>query len=306
MSAADVLNGRVPAGALRDKIVFVGTTALGTREVVATPLDTLFAGVEVQATVADNLLEQDFIRRPQLGTMLESQVVLALGIAVARAGDENGLCSGACSVAPVVSRRCGAEPCGCSRPTACSCRRCSPTLGVIPALPVMTLAKFTVERRRADTRAHGKATAQHLMVQTLLSLTEVRDAETGRHSRRTQQYARVLAEQLAAASELPRRTSRRRESICCRASRRFTTSARSAFPITSSTSPARSRLKSSRRCENIRRTAGTSFSRRSRGRRARRRHARHGEGHRLHPSRAVGRKRIPAGLRGRRFLCPGG
>ena len=38
--------------------MFVGTTALGTREVVATPLDTLFAGVEVQATVADNLLQQ--------------------------------------------------------------------------------------------------------------------------------------------------------------------------------------------------------------------------------------------------------
>jgi putative two-component system response regulator len=36
------------------------------------------------------------------------------------------------------------------------------------------------------------------MVQALLSLTEVRDAETGRHSRRTQQYARVLARQLAA------------------------------------------------------------------------------------------------------------
>jgi putative two-component system response regulator len=36
------------------------------------------------------------------------------------------------------------------------------------------------------------------MVQSLLSLTEVRDAETGRHSRRTQQYARLLAEPLAA------------------------------------------------------------------------------------------------------------
>ena len=31
------------------------------------------------------------------------------------------------------------------------------------------------------------------MVQTLLSLTEARDAETGRHSRRTQQYTRLLA-----------------------------------------------------------------------------------------------------------------
>ena len=50
-SAADVLSGAAPARMLRDKIVFVGTTALGTREVVATPLDTLFAGVEVQATI---------------------------------------------------------------------------------------------------------------------------------------------------------------------------------------------------------------------------------------------------------------
>ena len=63
VSAADVMSGRVPAGTLQDKIVFVGTTALGTREVVATPLDTLFVGVEVQATVADNLLQQDFISR---------------------------------------------------------------------------------------------------------------------------------------------------------------------------------------------------------------------------------------------------
>jgi response regulator RpfG family c-di-GMP phosphodiesterase len=61
----------------------------------------------------------------------------------------------------------------------------------------MTFAKFTVERRRADTAALGKTNAQQLMVQTLLSLTETRDAETGRHSRRTQQYARVLAEALA-------------------------------------------------------------------------------------------------------------
>ena len=73
----------------------------------------------------------------------------------------------------------------------------SPTMGVVAALAVMTLAKFTVERGRADNASREKTAAQRLMVQALLSLTEVRDAETGRHSRRTQQYARLLAEQLA-------------------------------------------------------------------------------------------------------------
>ena len=84
--------------ALQGKIVFVGTTALGTREVVATPLDTLFAGVEVQATVADNLLQRDFIRRPAIGATLESVTVLVLGIAivllVAQAGIVAGIVGG--------------------------------------------------------------------------------------------------------------------------------------------------------------------------------------------------------------------
>ena len=74
VSATDVLSGGLAADVIKDKIVFVGTTALGTREVVSTPIDTLFAGVEVQATVADNLLQQDYIRRPENGSAIETLV----------------------------------------------------------------------------------------------------------------------------------------------------------------------------------------------------------------------------------------
>ncbi|MGH9409137.1 MAG: HD-GYP domain-containing protein, partial [Vicinamibacterales bacterium] len=62
---------------------------------------------------------------------------------------------------------------------------------------ITTLARFTVERGRARRAGLEKTAAQRLMVQALLSLTEVRDAETGRHSLRTQQYARLLAEPLS-------------------------------------------------------------------------------------------------------------
>src|SRR5206468_3967471 len=82
VSAADVLSRSAPGDALKNKIAFVGTTALGTREVVATPVDTLFAGVEVQATVADNLLQRDFIRRPTVGATLEGVTVLVLGLTI--------------------------------------------------------------------------------------------------------------------------------------------------------------------------------------------------------------------------------
>jgi len=196
VSAADVLSGQLPEATLRDKIVFVGTTALGTREVVATPLDTLFAGVEVQATIADNLLDQSFIRRSALGSILDSQLVLVLGIAiailVAMIGVVPGVLGGAAGLTALWT---GAAWLLSSRGIFIS--PLFPTIGVISALAVMTFAKFTIERRRADTAGREKTAAQRLMVQTLLSLTETRDAETGRHSRRTQQYARVLAEELS-------------------------------------------------------------------------------------------------------------
>jgi len=196
LSAADVLAGGVDGGALNDKIVFVGTTALGTREVVATPLDTLFAGVEVQATVADNLLQRDFIRRPTTGAMVESVIVLALGIAIVMLVAQTGIVAGIVGTSLGIAGLWWADAWLLSA-GGVFVSPLGPTIGVIGSLAVMTLARFTVERGRADAASREKATSQRLMVQTLLSLTEVRDAETGRHSRRTQQYARLLAEQLA-------------------------------------------------------------------------------------------------------------
>jgi len=197
VSAADVLSGQVPDETFRDKLAFVGTTALGTREVVATPLDTLFAGVEVQATVADNLLEQDFIGRHELGATLESLAVIALGIVAALLVGRTGLFWGTlAATGGLVTTWWGSVWLLSTSGVLVS--PLFPTVGVISALAVMTLAKFALERRRADSASDEKTTAQRLMVQSLLSLTEVRDAKTGSHSRRTQQYTKLLAERLSA------------------------------------------------------------------------------------------------------------
>jgi hypothetical protein len=188
--------GRVRDASVRDKIVFVGTTALGTREVVATPLDTLFAGVEVQATVADNLIERSFIRRSTLGSVLDSELTIVLGLAIVALMASTGVISGVLGGATgIAATWIGSAWLLSTRGLFLS--PLFPTLGVIAALGAMTVAKVVVERRRADMAGREKQDTQRLMVQTLLSLTETRDAETGRHSRRTQQYARVLAQELA-------------------------------------------------------------------------------------------------------------
>jgi adenylate cyclase len=196
VSAADVLNGNVAPGMFLDKLVLVGTTALGTREVVSTPLDTLFTGVEVQATIADNLIQGDFIRRPPYGTALETLVVLLLGglvsAVITRVGLVRGAIAGSClvplswagSVSLLTIHGAFLSP-------------LFPTIALCAMMGATTLASFTIERRRAEREGVEKQNSRRLMIQTLLSLTEIRDAETGKHSRRTQQYTRILAQELA-------------------------------------------------------------------------------------------------------------
>ena len=196
VSAVDVLRSQSDANEFRDKIVFVGTTALGTREVVATPLDTLFVGVEVQATVADNLLQRDFMYRPEHGVTLETQIVIGLGTIAALIVARFGLLWGALAVSAFIiavwtgTQSLLATDGGYFSPL-------YPTMGLLTGMASMTVAGLGVERRRAERASVEKATSQRLMVQTLLSLTGIRDEETGRHSRRTQKYTRVIAQELS-------------------------------------------------------------------------------------------------------------
>ena len=202
VSAADVLSGLAGASTFTDKLVFVGTTALGTREVVATPLDTLFAGVEVQATVADNLLQQDFIHRPEYGVPLETQVVLGLGFAAALLVGRLGIVWGALAAATCLGAAwAGAFSLLSTRGIFLS--PLFPTLGLTSALATIAVGWFTLEHRRADRAVQGRTTSQRLMVQSLLSLTSVRDAETGKHSRRTQRVHQSPGPAARDASELP-------------------------------------------------------------------------------------------------------
>ena len=195
-SADDVLAGRVNPKTFANKIVFVGTTALGTREVVATPIDTLFAGVEIHATAADNLLQGDFLSRPEHRIALETQLVIGLGVLAALFFLRFGLTWGL--LATVVS---GAALWVASyqllSTSGTFVSPLFPTMGFSLALAAMTASGLLVERRRADQSTQENAASRRLMVQTLLSLTGIRDLETGKHSERTQKYTRVLAQQLS-------------------------------------------------------------------------------------------------------------
>ena len=84
VSAAAVLAGRVPADVLAGRIALVGFTAMGFDE-VPTPFAAVSPGVELQATVLDNVLEGRALRRPWWLVPLEAAAVIALGVLVGAA-----------------------------------------------------------------------------------------------------------------------------------------------------------------------------------------------------------------------------
>lgn len=64
ISASDVLNGAVEEGALEGKMVLVGATALGLSDLVATPVQNIYPGVEVHATLITAILDERFPCEP--------------------------------------------------------------------------------------------------------------------------------------------------------------------------------------------------------------------------------------------------
>ena len=200
ISAAAVLDGRVRREQIQGRIVFVGTTAVGLGDVVVSAVDRTVPGVVIHQAVADTLLGGAAYERPEFAALEEiaASAVLALLTAVlaARAG--------------LLVAAAGSVVAGAVAWWASGWLLSAHGLWVSPLYPLAAMVvTFAVEgffavvheRRRADRERRKRGDAQRLIVQALTTLTETRDADTGRHARRTQAYTRTLA---TALSRFPR------------------------------------------------------------------------------------------------------
>jgi adenylate cyclase len=81
-SAGALLDGQLPARVLKDKIVLLGATAVGIYDLRVTPFSGIFPGVEIQASVIDNMLKGNFIHSPRLGLPMMLFILLILGVSL--------------------------------------------------------------------------------------------------------------------------------------------------------------------------------------------------------------------------------
>ena len=83
VSATDVLNGKVSPEVLQGRIVLLGTTAPGLMDLRATPVQNIYAGVEVHANMIAGILDQNIKERPAYTMGAEFMMILLVGLFLA-------------------------------------------------------------------------------------------------------------------------------------------------------------------------------------------------------------------------------
>src|SRR6186713_2934531 len=82
ISAVDVLEGRVPSDRVAQRLVLIGTSAVGLLDSKTTPVDPLMPGVEVHAQVLENILTNSVLSQPNWAIAAEFLAALVLGLLV--------------------------------------------------------------------------------------------------------------------------------------------------------------------------------------------------------------------------------
>ena len=80
LSAADLLSGTFDPGRIDGNIVLVGSSAAGLNDLKATPVSPDMPGVEIHAQLLEQILQQDFLFRPDWGPGAEIVFALLTGI----------------------------------------------------------------------------------------------------------------------------------------------------------------------------------------------------------------------------------
>jgi adenylate cyclase len=196
LSALDILQGSVERKSIEGRIVFLGASAAGLEDFRTTPLAATTPGTEIHATIVDNILKNEFFRRPYWTPGLELLLVLIFGTLSALILSWTRSILGLSAIAF----------CCAGLWIASGWALRTKGIFISPLLPLVTLGgnfslltfiKYWREEQTVKSRNKDLVAMQNFTIQCLAALTETRDSETGRHIERCQHYVKLLSDQMA-------------------------------------------------------------------------------------------------------------
>ncbi|MBI9089198.1 MAG: CHASE2 domain-containing protein [Desulfobacterium sp.] len=203
ISAVDILNNNVPQADIRDKIIFIGSSAVGLNDIHHTIFDSQFPGVEIHAVILDNIYKNRMIIRP-----IRERAIVLVG----------------CLITGMLMAFLFFKPAGpktlffatliwvCVVFIATGLAYNKLSVFISPGMPVLmavvlftffSYARFVQARRASFMWFKRLANSQQLTMEAMVSMVETRDPETGQHIKRTQHYALALAKYLKETGKFP-------------------------------------------------------------------------------------------------------
>ena len=196
LSAGGVLHDVPGQRDLAGRIVFVGAWAKGLGDLHRTPSGRLLNGVEVHATVVDNLLSGSFVTRPAWAPAVELLALVLIGAGLTWVLSRAGF---RLSLLAVLAVGAGCYW-GARQLLVASGIYLSPLLPMLLPVAISTvlsLLKYGLEARKVRLRTRDLLEAQDTIIIGMSALAEARDKETGHHLLRTRRYVELLARQLS-------------------------------------------------------------------------------------------------------------
>ncbi len=193
VSAVDLLNKTCSPEKIKNKIVLIGSSATGLNDIHHTPFDAHFPGIEVQAALIENIIENRVVITP----IWDKHIVFLLCIAVFLAMAAVFIYYPKPSVLILTTL----ALIGLLIFSSLLLYKNS-TIFISPGMPVVlalihfsffSFARFVLARQAAFVWIKKLAKSQQFTLEAMVSMVETRDPETGSHIIRTQKYAKALA-----------------------------------------------------------------------------------------------------------------
>lgn len=194
--AVDVLGDHVRAEDLRGRIVFIGSSAVGLRDVHRTALDQNFSGLKIQSVMAQNMLDDNAVRIPAWGSV----VALMLGMLIALLFSALYVTGRGLMTLATFCLVCAAALLLIVGIVFVRTALFIPTSTVLLLLAALLTFSFIVRfasyQQRALRLRRQLENARQVTIESMAAVAETRDPETGAHIKRTQHYVRAIAQRL--------------------------------------------------------------------------------------------------------------
>ncbi|MCF6310245.1 MAG: adenylate/guanylate cyclase domain-containing protein [Sulfurimonas sp.] len=78
ISAVDIFNNTIKKEDIEGKFILIGTSAYGLMDLRSTPMDSVIPGIEIQANLIDNLLNDDMLVKPSWGEIADLIIMILI------------------------------------------------------------------------------------------------------------------------------------------------------------------------------------------------------------------------------------